>query len=104
MQLTSQDSFSEFKIDETLGLVIGSKVVVPSTVKKDEQEMTKQLADGRHESLVRMARVANKEGANGVVSINVSCNPLNDGAYELVAVGTAVKYKEPAKKASSKKK
>ncbi len=58
------------------------------------QEYTSMLADARTESINRMINNAQDLGADAVVNVRFTTAQTMAGAAELLAYGTAIKYKK----------
>lgn len=56
-------------------------------------EYTKLLADAREQAIRRMLDDAQRMGAEGVVSVRFTTSQVMQGAAEMLAYGTAVKFK-----------
>lgn len=104
MRMTTQDEFNEFEISETLGLVRGNTIrarhvgkdiiaALRNLIGGEISEYTKMLAEAREQSLDRMVAEAQSLGADGVVAIRFVTAPVMQGAAELLAYGTAVKFR-----------
>lgn len=104
MQLTTQDEFEDFEIQQTLGLVRGNTIRarhvgkdilagLRSIVGGEITEYTKMLAEAREQSIDRMKAEAQRLGADGIVCVRFVTSPVMQGAAELLAYGTAVKLK-----------
>jgi uncharacterized protein YbjQ (UPF0145 family) len=102
--MTTQDEFNEFEISETLGLVRGNTIrarhvgkdiiaALRNLIGGEISEYTKMLAEAREQSLDRMVAEAQSLGADGVVAIRFVTAPVMQGAAELLAYGTAVKFR-----------
>jgi uncharacterized protein YbjQ (UPF0145 family) len=102
--MTTQDEFNEFEISETLGLVRGNTIrarhvgkdiiaALRNLIGGEIGEYTKMLAEAREQSLDRMVAEAQSLGADGVVAIRFVTAPVMQGAAELLAYGTAVKFR-----------
>ena len=104
MILTNQDSFADYEIVETLGLVRGNAVRarhvgkdimagLRNLVGGEVSEYVKLLAEAREQALDRMKTEARGMGADGVVSVRFVTSMIAQGAAELLAYGTAVKLR-----------
>ena len=102
MILTNQDSFADYDIVETLGLVRGNAVrsrhigkdimaSLRNIVGGEVSEYVKLLAEAREQALDRMTAEARGKGADGVVAVRFVTSMIAQGAAELLAYGTAVK-------------
>ena len=104
MILTNQDSFADYDIIETLGLVRGNAVRsrhigkdimagLRNIVGGEVSEYVKLLAEAREQALDRMMTEARSKGADGVVAVRFVTSMIAQGAAELLAYGTAVKLR-----------
>ena len=104
MILTNQDSFADYDITETLGLVRGNAVRsrhigkdimagLRNIVGGEVSEYVKLLAEAREQALDRMMTEARSKGADGVVAVRFVTSMIAQGAAELLAYGTAVKLR-----------
>ena len=104
MILTNQDSFADYDIIETLGLVRGNAVRsrhigkdimagLRNIVGGEVSEYVKLLAEAREQALDRMMTEAQGKGADGVVAVRFVTSMIAQGAAELLAYGTAVKLR-----------
>jgi len=104
MLITTQDNFQDHKIVETLGLVRGNTIRarhvgkdimagLRTIVGGEIQEYTKMLAESREQAYDRMVAQAKELGADGIVSVRFTTSAVMAGAAELLAYGTAVKFK-----------
>jgi uncharacterized protein YbjQ (UPF0145 family) len=86
-----------------LGLVTGNTVKSKNFVKDFGAGMksivggelgsyTKMLAEARDEALQRMIQSAQAMGADAIVNVRFSSSAIVQGAAEIVATGTAVKF------------
>ena len=105
MILTNQDSFADYDIIETLGLVRGNAVRsrhigkdimagLRNIVGGEVSEYVKLLAEAREQALDRMMTEARGKGADGVVAVRFVTSMIAQGAAELLAYGTAVKLRQ----------
>ena len=92
------------EIAESLGTVRGSTVRarnigrdifagLKNIVGGEISEYTKLLADAREQAIKRMIDDAQKLGADGVVNVRFTTSQVMQGAAEMLAYGTAVKFK-----------
>jgi len=92
------------EIAETLGTVRGSTVRarnigrdifagLKNIVGGEISEYTKLLADAREQAIKRMLDDAQKLGADAVVNVRFTTSQVMQGAAEMLAYGTAVKFK-----------
>ncbi len=102
MLLTTQDTFEDKTIVQTMGLVRGNTIrarhlgndIVASLrnlVGGEVSEYTKLLAEAREQAIDRMIAEAKRMGADGIVCLRFTTSPVMQGAAELLAYGTAVK-------------
>lgn len=102
MLITTQDTFSDYEITETLGLVRGNTIRarhigkdimagLRTIVGGEIPEYTKMLAESREQALDRMIQDAQEKGADAIVGVRFVTCPVMQGAAELLAYGTAVK-------------
>lgn len=107
MKLTTQDTFADHEIIETLGLVRGNTIrarnvavdilqSIRNLVGGEVKGYTKMMNDAREEATERMLEEARALGADGVVCVRFVTSPVLEGAAELLAYGTAVRLAEPA--------
>ncbi len=105
MLITTQDEFADKTIVETLGLVKGNTIRarhigkdimagLRNLVGGEITEYTKMLAESREQSLDRMMKNAEEMGADGVVCLRFTTSAVMQGSAELLAYGTAVKFKK----------
>ena len=105
MQITTQDTFKDQEIVETLGLVKGNTIRarhigrdimagLRTLVGGEIKEYTKMLAEAREQAMDRMIADAKSKGADAIVGFRFATSPVMQGAAELLAYGTAVKLKE----------
>ncbi|NQU66698.1 MAG: YbjQ family protein [Candidatus Marinimicrobia bacterium] len=105
MILTTQDSFSEYEIINTLGVVKGSTVrarhlgkdifaAIRNIVGGEIPEYTKMLAESREQAYDRMIDEAKQLSADGIVCLRFASSSLMQGAAEILVYGTAVKLKK----------
>ena len=103
MIISTQDHPSDYVITKTLGLVRGNTIRarhvgkdilagLRSLVGGEISEYTKMLAEAREQSLDRMRDEARALGADGIVGVRFVTSPVMQGAAELLAYGTAVKW------------
>ncbi len=102
MLMTSQDTFAEYRITETLGVVRGNTVrarhvgkdiiaALRNIVGGEIIEYTKLMAETREQSLDRMVAEAERMNADGIVTLRFVTSMIAQGAAELLVYGTAVK-------------
>jgi len=92
------------EIAESLGTVRGSTVRarnigrdifagLKNIVGGEISEYTQLLADAREQAIKRMLDDAQKLGADGIVNVRFTTSQVMQGAAEMLAYGTAVKFK-----------
>ena len=88
-------------IVKTLGLVKGNTIrarhigkdilaVFKNIVGGEIQEYTKLMAESREQAIDRMKEDAASQGANAIISVNITTSMISQGAAEIMAFGTAV--------------
>jgi uncharacterized protein YbjQ (UPF0145 family) len=103
MKVTTTET--EIEGAEILGIVTGNTVrsknlgkdflaALKSVVGGELEEYTNMLADARDESMNRMINNAKKLEADAVVNVRFTTAQTIQGAAELLAYGTAIKYKK----------
>ncbi len=70
-------------------IIAGLKLFIGGEV----SEYTKMQADAREQALQRMVEDAERLGADAVVCVRLQTSMIMDGASEILAYGTAVKFK-----------
>lgn len=101
--VTTQDNFGDHKISQTLGIAkgntirarhIGKDIVagLRGIVGGEIDEYTKVFAEAREQAIDRMVQEAKRMGADGVVCMRLTTSTVMQGAAELLAYGTAVKF------------
>lgn len=92
------------EISEVLGLVrgntirarhLGNDIVagLRNLVGGEVKEYTQMIGEAREEALLRMEEEAEKLGADAVVNVRFTTSQVMGGAAEILAYGTAVKFK-----------
>ena len=105
MKITTQDSFADYQITETLGIVKGNTIRARhigkdilagfrSIVGGEVSEYTKMLAESREQAIDRMIEDAKSKEADGIVGMKFTTSAILQGSAELLAYGTAVKLKK----------
>lgn len=105
MKITTQDTFADYEIAQTIGLVKGNTIRarhvgrdimagLRNLVGGEIHEYTKMLAESREQALDRMMEDARKRGADGIVAFRFTTSAVMQGSAELLAYGTAVKLKK----------
>ena len=101
--VTTQDNFEDHKIARTIGLVKGNTIrarhigkdilaALRGIVGGEIEEYTKVFAEAREQAIDRMVEDAKRVGADGVVCMRLTTSTVMQGAAELLAYGTAVKF------------
>jgi len=105
MILTTCDFIPNKKIKEILGIVLGNTVRAKSFAKDftaalknlvggEISEYTDLLREARSQALFRMEEEARKLEADAVINIRFITASVMQGAAELLAYGTAVKFED----------
>ena len=105
MILTTTDFVAGKEIKEVLGLVRGNTIQAKSIGKDvkagfrhiaggEIKEYTQLLAEAREIALQRMEEKAEKMNADAVINLRFMTAAIMGGAAEILAYGTAVKFKE----------
>ena len=103
MICTTTETVPGKQITEVLGVARGSTVRarnigrdifagLKNIVGGEISEYTKLQAQAREEALQRMMQDAEKLGANAVVNVRITTSMIMQGASEILAYGTAVKF------------
>lgn len=104
MILTTTETIPNKEIDQILGVARGSTVRarnvgrdilagLKNIVGGEIEEYTKLQADSREQAMKRMIQDAERLGADAIVNIRFSTSMIAQGAAEILAYGTAVKFK-----------
>lgn len=104
MELTTTETFPGKEIEKVLGICKGSTVRARSVgrdifaglknlVGGEISEYTNLQTKSRDEALERMIMDARMKGADGVVNVRFATAMIMQGAAEIMAYGTAVKFK-----------
>jgi uncharacterized protein YbjQ (UPF0145 family) len=104
MIIVSTDSIPGKEISETLGLARGSTVRarnigrdifagLKNIVGGEISEYTKLMADAREQALERMIADGQRMGADAILNVRFMTSAVMAGASEILAYGTAVKFK-----------
>ncbi len=104
MLITSQDTFADKEITQTIGMVRGNVVRarffgrdilagLRMIVGGEVVEYTKLMAEAREQALDRMLEDANRVGADAVVCVRFTTSMVMQGAAEILVTGTAVKLR-----------
>jgi uncharacterized protein YbjQ (UPF0145 family) len=102
--VTMSDDIPGREIESVLGVARGNVVRarfigrdfiagLRNLVGGEVPEYTKLLSEAREQALDRMVRHAEELGADGVVTFRLSTSTVMEGAAEILAYGTAVKFK-----------
>lgn len=105
MLLSTTEKIAGKEIEETLDLVRGNTIRarnigrdvlagLRNIVGGEIKDYTEMLSDAREEAINRMVAEANNLGADGIVEIRFTTSETMGGAAEILAYGTAVKFKE----------
>ena len=103
MLISTTDSVPGKNVVEVLGIARGSTVRarnigrdifagLKNIVGGEIEEYTKLQAQSREQALQRMINDAQKLGANAIINIRFTTSMIMQGASEILAYGTAVKY------------
>lgn len=104
MLLSNTPNYPGKEISEVLGIARGSTVrarnigrdifaSLKNIVGGEITEYTKLMAESREEALTRMQDDAEKLGADGVINVRFMTSAVMNGASEILAYGTAVKFR-----------
>ena len=104
MIISTLDQIPNQEISENLGIARGSTVRAKNIgrdifagfkniVGGEIHEYTKLQADSREEAIQRMIEDADKLGADAIVGVRLTTSMVTQGAAEILAYGTAVKFK-----------
>ncbi len=104
MITVNTEELKDKEISEVLGLVrgntirarhIGNDIVagLRNLVGGEVKEYTQMISEAREESKVRMEEEAEKLGADAIVNVRFTTSQVMGGAAEILAYGTAVKFK-----------
>ena len=103
MIITTTENIPHKEIQEVLGVARGSTVRaknigrdifagLKNIVGGEIQEYTKLQADSREQALQRMIKDAESMGADAIVNVRFSTSMVMQGAAEILAYGTAVRF------------
>ena len=103
MKISNTETIADQKIKKTLGIARGSTVrsrnigrdifaSLKNIVGGEIEEYTKLQADAREQALQRMIEDAQKLEADAVVNVRFTTSVVAQGASEMLAYGTAVKF------------
>ena len=101
MIVTTTPDIPGKKIVKTLGLAKGHTIrerhigkdivaVFKNLVGGEILEYTKLMAESREQAIDRMKEDAASQGANAIISVNITTSMISQGAAEIMAFGTAV--------------
>ncbi len=101
---TTTDFVPGKEIAEILGIARGSTVRarnigrdifagLKNLVGGEIEEYTKLQAESREQALLRMKEDAERLGADAIINIRLATSMVTQGAAEILAYGTAVKFK-----------
>ena len=104
MIVTNTESIPNKEINEILGIARGSTVRarnigrdffagLKNIVGGEISEYTKLMAQSREEAMERMVKDAESMGADAIVNLRFTTSTIIQGASEILAYGTAVKFK-----------
>lgn len=104
MIISNTETIPHKEIDEILGICRGSTVRArnigrdifagfKNIVGGEIEEYTKLQAQSREQAMQRMVQDAEKMGADAIVNLRFSTSVIMQGAAEILAYGTAVKFK-----------
>ena len=104
MITTTTDFVTDKEISDILGIARGSTVRarnigndifagLKNIVGGEIDEYTKLQAQSREEALQRMIDDASSQGADAVINVRFATSMVMQGAAEILAYGTAVKFK-----------
>jgi len=103
MIITTTEKIPNKEISEILGIARGSTVRarnigrdilagLKNVVGGEIEEYTKLQAQSREQALQRMIQDAERMGADGIINVRLSTSMIMQGAAEILAYGTAVKF------------
>lgn len=102
--ITTTDKVPNKEVGEILGLVRGNTIRarhlgsdigagLKSLIGGEIRGYVKAMTDAREEALSRMTKEAEELGADAVVGVRLTTSTIMAGAAEILAYGTAVKFK-----------
>ena len=105
MIIATSENIPNKKIKEILGIARGSTVRArnigrdifagfKNIVGGEISEYTKLQADSREQAMQRMIDDAKRMGADGIVAFRLNTSVITQGAAEILAYGTAVKFED----------
>ena len=103
MIISTTEQIPKKEVSEILGIARGSTVRAKNIGKDifagfknivggEIQEYTQLQADSREEAIKRMVDDAERLGADGVINVRLATSMVMQGAAEVLAYGTAVKF------------
>jgi len=103
MIISTTERIPNKEISQVLGIARGSTVRARSigrdimaglknVVGGEIEEYTQLQAQSREQALQRMIKDAERLGADGIVNVRLSTSMIMQGAAEILAYGTAVKF------------
>ena len=104
MIITTTSTVPGNEITEILGIALGSTVRarnigrdifagLKNIVGGEIEEYTKLQAQSREQAMQRMVKDAERLGADAVINVRFGTSMVMQGAAEMLAYGTAVKFK-----------
>lgn len=104
MIISTVENYPGKEVSQILGIARGSTVRARSVgrdifaglknlIGGEIEEYTKLQAQAREQALQRLIQDAENLGADGVINIRFSTSMIMQGASEILAYGTAVKFK-----------
>lgn len=105
MIISTAENIPNKKIKEVLGIARGSTVRarnvgrdifagLKNIVGGEISEYTKLQADSREQAMQRMVDDAKRMGADGIIAFRLNTSVITQGAAEILAYGTAVKFED----------
>jgi uncharacterized protein YbjQ (UPF0145 family) len=105
MIISTAEHIPNKKIKEVLGIARGSTVRArnigrdifagfKNIVGGEIHEYTKLQADSREQAMQRMIDDAKRMGADGIIAFRLNTSMITQGAAEILAYGTAVKFED----------
>ena len=103
MLLSTTSSIPGHEVKEVLGMVRGNTIRAKhlgkdivaglrNIVGGELKEYTEMISEAREEAISRMIEEANKIGADAVIGVRITTSQVAQGAAEILAYGTAVKF------------
>ena len=103
MIITTTEKIPNKEITEILGISRGSTVRArnigrdvmagfKNIVGGEIEEYTKLQAQSREQAIQRMIKDAERLGADGIINVRLTTSMIMQGAAEILAYGTAVKF------------